>query len=373
MRMDRYFAFVGELGDDLPAMKQAVVSSRLRVVEIPFEIDLVDRLADAPSAAAIVSSRMGALSPVLQAIRFDMRLSFLPVVLSTPDPSPSAIREAFRWGVDDYLVEGALHQFQAVVASVEKAAFGKVSLAPAGGVVVASEDPQERMALGRVLARNGFAVVFASNGTELTRAIGKSPIRAVIAAIDLPGPPLFEVMRNLQNVERETPPFVVVAPRKRIAAFRDKAPATVKTAFQEAVTDAENITFLLNELLSPPSKETRGSPRLLYGTTVSFTLDNGGPRFHGFSFNVNLGGLYIRTLCPPPLGTDIVVNFAPPSSDRKISVRSKVVWLKTLDSPVGKASPHGMGVQFHPMWPPDRVAYKTGYRRLLRRSKHLLP
>ena len=121
----------------------------------------------------------------------------------------------------------------------------------------------------------------------------------------------------------------------------------------------------MNELLAPAPPEGRRTPRLLYESTVAYTHEGSNEKFFGYTYNINSGGLFIRTLTPPPRQSQISVTFRPPCGKGLVTGTAQVVWVSNYRSEGPSTSPAGMGVQLVGWSPADRAGFEGGYRALL--------
>jgi uncharacterized protein (TIGR02266 family) len=63
--------------------------------------------------------------------------------------------------------------------------------------------------------------------------------------------------------------------------------------------------------------------------------------FTGFSENISEGGVFIATLSPPVIGTELEVNISVDDDD-PVNVRGQVSWIRTDDT----GHPTGCGIRF---------------------------
>ncbi len=85
--------------------------------------------------------------------------------------------------------------------------------------------------------------------------------------------------------------------------------------------------------------------RVPFETAVRIEFD----RFSGFveqySANLSLGGLFVRTATPPPVGTVVPIEFRLGDGFELIRGTGKVVWVRS-DAEAGPERPAGMGIRF---------------------------
>ena len=303
-------------------------------------------------------------SDLVAQIREVRTLADVPIVASVEEIDEEYLDGLFKSGIDDYHFIGSQKQFISLVATVAKSDSWSAIRAPAGQVIFADPERMERIRFGRVLRRNGFDTFFAGNAEELETAVNTVDARMVIASTRLEGGDLVDVIRAAKGGD-ESPPWIVITTPDEADQLGERVPKKPEVVFFEAGSDAEGITFFMNELLAPPPVGARKSPRVLYNVPVSFVPHGGKVPFWGFTFNINLGGLYVRSLTSFPLQTPIDLVFRPPFGRGQVFATAQVVWQKKYGDTTGAASPPGMGIQFLEMWQADKAAYDTGYRILL--------
>ncbi|HUT78677.1 MAG TPA: PilZ domain-containing protein [Polyangia bacterium] len=365
--MPKSLVFVGSPGPDAPAQLAALAAAGVTPRRLRPEEGLAGLAAD-PPVALVVDAGVPELAGFMAALREQPALAPLPVVAWIKDPDSGLLDRAFAAGVDDYLPGGAAHQFDALLTAVTAADPWKAVRAPAGRVLLAHGDRLERVRFGAVLRRNGFDPHFAAAAGELVGAVGLVRPRALVATAELVSGSAMSIA-GLRTDEGEPLPLVLVARREEIDATRDGLGDRPLARILDSAADAESLTFLLNELLSPAPPNVRRTPRLLYHTPIRFRpVDHAGPAAHGYTFNVNLNGLFLRTLAPLPLQTRLELSFRPPHGRGNVILLAQVMWRKEFADARGAATPPGMGVQFLESWIADEMGYEAGYRQLAEES-----
>lgn len=349
-------------------MTSATDGFGLSVLEIERARDLPETLASESLAALIIGSETSDLGKLMISLRLDEALASVPTILYMSTLDAKQLKSAYRQGVDDYLIDGAKEQFTALMATLKNENPWSTGAAPAGRIILAHHDRMERVKLSRVLRRNGFDVFFVSSMEELENALEEEMPRAVVTSSQLPGPSIGEIVDAHGG---ETLPLVLLTsddPEKRLPASVLNRP---KTALLESGSDVSGLTFIINELCAPQRpKGFRKSARLLYGTPVSFVHGDGETAFYGFTYNISIDGVYIRTLTPLPVPSRMDISFKPPFGTRRIIANAQVAWVKLFGQEDGPISPPGMGVQFTSMMDDDRADHESGYKWLLIKRKH---
>ena len=368
--MSKHLMFIGDPGKNAKHLLAVLRNVGLAAKRLENADDLTDKLSEEPPAAILFDAATENLQDAISSLRSHRTLASLPILLRVKEPAPEFLIEAFKWGVDDFFVEGAVDHFMALVSAIEKQDTWETVRAPAGQVILAHPDRLERAKFGRILKRNGFDTYFAGSSDELESAIRTQNARSIIVSDRIPKDPL-SVLNKIAEELTDLPPFVVVANPEALESVKQKVSDSINATFFEDGSDAEGITFLLNELLAPPPLGKRRSPRVLYGTPVAFVHKGGKQTTMGFTFNINHGGIYIRTLASLPLQTEIEIRFRPPFGRGEVFADAQVVWRKQLGDSAGAASPPGMGVQFLHLWTADLAAFEAGYSELLEQAQSI--
>lgn len=96
----------------------------------------------------------------------------------------------------------------------------------------------------------------------------------------------------------------------------------------------------------------RSSPRVPLSAEVDLSSDTN--FFTGFSTDIAMGGLFVATLGPLPIGTHIALKFTLPGG-AEITANGEVRWVRAFDEREPEMLP-GMGVQFVDLTPKARAA-----------------
>jgi len=118
-----------------------------------------------------------------------------------------------------------------------------------------------------------------------------------------------------------------------------------------------------NELLTEGFEQMRRSERLAYGCPLLFSAREVVPTF-GFTFNISEGGLFVRTLTPPPMGTALELKFTPPFGRGQVWVEGNVAW-RSMQRVNPRGVPSGFGLSYGELPVADGAALAAGYAELL--------
>lgn len=98
----------------------------------------------------------------------------------------------------------------------------------------------------------------------------------------------------------------------------------------------------------------RKTPRCLINFLIDYqTLDQ---FFHDYAVNLSLGGIFIHSKNPLPVGSDVKLSFALPGLDASIQTTGVVVHVENTQ---GKKSLSGMGIQFKDLDPKSKALIDT--------------
>ena len=133
--------------------------------------------------------------------------------------------------------------------------------------------------------------------------------------------------------------------------------------------DGEDRTALdfLMEQASKGSREgvrPRKHDRVPLGLPVDWRVEGSGDVIISSTDDVGIGGLQIRTLSPPPVGTELTLRVAlDPPDGEEVAIPGKVVWVRQDEDF------QGMGVQFLPTDAQDKRPLRELLRGILDRGE----
>jgi hypothetical protein len=305
--------------------------------------DAVAPLGVASPLAVVVRMDAPGAADLCAHVRTQARLADVPVFGVAAERSDIAFTELFSWGGDDLV---SLWSPQPLTRRL-RPLVGRTS-APRGEgqgcAVVAGADARWRSVMGRALYSGGFSVRFVSTGADLlTDSLGPA-VRLVVAADDVAqeGAAACAVRARASGSEAA---WVVVVPPKRMAAATSAARTLSRVSIADGFAPPENVLFLANELLGRRGEDKRASARLLYGTTVAFRAAGRDEDEIGFSYNVSVGGVYVRSLAPLDQGQDVWLEMWAPRAERRVRLAGTVAWKRPFGSGERATVPAGFGVK----------------------------
>jgi len=355
--------FIGDPGPERVEMLAAIRQVGLEPRRVEPEADLAAELSSSRPLAVVVGPEVEQRRELVTALRERPEVTEIPLLARVRSDSKRSIERAILDGFDDVIIDGAVNQLVAFLANLAASDVWATVRAPQGLAVLAEADRSERIRIAHILRRNGFDVRFADSGEAITRSLSIDAPRVVISSPSLAA----SVPSNAVPDEVELP-WVVYGTDALPSDDQLRDAGVSKVSTVRDVEDAEQLTFAVNDLLAPAPPEERRTPRLLYGTTVQFGTADESASFSGYAYNINSGGMFVRTLIPLPKGSRVKVRFTPPFGRGEVEAVAQVVWVRQFADAEGAASPAGMGIQFVEWDVADQAAYEAGYALL--REEH---
>lgn len=309
----------------------------------------------APLAFLVPATGGGGHAACVQ-IRVRRQFAHVPILALADEPSDLDFSEAFSHGADDVVPLSCPDRLRTRLRNLARAS-NEVAL-PAGrkGIgVVAGADATWRAVMGRTLANGGYEVRFALSGHD---AAAYSP--KLVVADEAAMRASLEVIASRRA---DGPSWVVLAEPRRIATAKHDTSAFARVAVTDAFSPPENVLFLANEMGHEVASR-RASPRVLYGTCVSFRAAGREKDDVGFTYNLSGGGLYVRTLAPLDAGQEAWLELWPPRGERRVRLAGRVVWRRAYGQSETATVPPGFGVQLQGGLGEDLERYALGYERI---------
>jgi len=132
-----------------------------------------------------------------------------------------------------------------------------------------------------------------------------------------------------------------------------------------AQEDLATVDFLVNAANSGAEQATTGPAarrhqRIPVGIPVDWQTEGSGDIIISATDDLGSGGVQIRTLSPPPVGTKVTLNLSlDPTSGESVAIPGKVVWIRQ------DHEFQGMGVQFMPGEGPQKRQIRDLLKRIL--------
>lgn len=318
--------------------------------------------------AAIFPSNLSRFEELCVEVRSDLGGEDLPLIAVVPSPWDSLLERLFMFAIDDYIAGEFYEALEPKLLAIRRGNPWSNLSPESGRVIIADPDRSRRVLYGRMLRRKGLGVEFAANKDEVLSMVTKTDaIRLVIAADELPPSGAQTAMESCASEDGSAPPlpWIICGGTEALETVNASAPMTAQLRLFNHDEPPGGLLFIINELLSPPPENVRKSPRVLYGAPATFRAAGSRHLVPAFTYNINRTGLFIRTLVPPPTGSELTIDFRPPFGEGRVRVYGDVVWRKECSQEGGPMVPAGMGVIFTRTPLADSAALTAGYEALL--------
>jgi CheY-like chemotaxis protein len=341
-------------------LKSVAQELDMDLVNISAFAEVKEQLEKDPPLGFLVNSQAEQGRVLSMGVRMATQLADLPIIAAIPEPWSSDVAEAFALGVDDYISQNGLGQVKKKLLALRKEG-APTGTYLSGKVVLADPDRERRVLMARHIKKMGLQVDFAVDGQTIP---SDTSVKLVVANAHLNPGGAITCLRPYRQGPGAKIPWVISGTKAEIEQARSEWPDATALSYVDVEADLAQIAFTANKLLIGSARSMRRSPRLTYETTIFFNAIDGAVPEWGFTYNVNRGGIYVRTLTPPGLGQDLVLEFVPPFGRGHVVVDARVVWRQEYSGT--KGYPPGFGIQYAEDLPiADNAALEAGYNKLL--------
>jgi CheY-like chemotaxis protein/Tfp pilus assembly protein PilZ len=344
-------------------------SEALRATAADLDLDLFavssldevqGRLAGAPPHCFLVDCSTKEGAAVCQGVRMASELADTPIIAVIDDPWSASLAQSFALGADDYVPVDAYDPLRRKLLALRKeGVLGAAFLS--GQVVLADPSRERRVHLARNLSKMGLQVRFAVEAGEIPCDVG---VKLIVAHCTLAPSGVVRGVRSFRGGPGARIPWVIVGTHLELEAVKEQLQQERDIRFLDVEADPAQIAFTANQLVVGASRSMRRSARLTYETAARFDVLAGGHAEWGYTYNINRGGIYVRTLTPPSLGLDLMLELVPPYGQQRVTIEGRVVWRQEYCG--SKGYPPGFGVQYaEKIADETNAALEAGYNQLL--------
>ncbi len=216
---------------------------------------------------------------------------------------------------------------------------------PPKTVILAMSDPGLSERFAAALQEAGHRALTAPTLGELKTALGATPVTGDMVVLDLGlGEPGTDLVRAIRALRDQIPIVVLSGSVPDAALVRQLAALGIRSYINEHCPPHHILPSLAPSLF-PDSFNRRTSARVKLDLPVAYRY--GDTIATAPTLNLSQGGLGVRTMSPPAVGTKVHVRFRLPGSEQDIEADSRVAW-----------SDHraGMGLQFESVGTTDQSA-----------------
>lgn len=307
-----------------------------------------------PPPRAVLLSRLADMAAFVGWMRERAELFSVPVLAIVAHPSEDEFRRAFDAGADDVLVQGDALGARRRMRRLAEVLPQQRPAAARGLALVAAADIARRRQLGRTLRQAGFEVAFASEARELVAMSRANSPALLVATPSFPPMGGDAAVRSVRTATAKPELPAVVIGAARCARHESSAQ-------QSAHARPALVLLAETAIASVDPLEQRRSKRVPYATICSFRVRGLMEPTYGMTHDISRGGLYVRTLDPPPPGSEVWIELRT-HDGAAVHLRGTVGWRRDPSQVTG-AAPAGFGLAIDPAaCPPlDLDAYVRAY------------
>jgi CheY-like chemotaxis protein len=315
---------------ELETLRDAAISCdlNLRAFDKAAEaVAALPNLAEAPSG--FFASRLRTITLLSSWVRQSPELLNVPIVALFEHPTEGQFRDAFAAGADDALVGAdvsTLKQRLETLRSTQPVRYTPQTGARHGVALIAMSDGPLRRWVGRTLRQAGFDVAFAEHGSEVLEAAFKRPTLIV--------------------TNREASQCAEALARIEGHAGGRKVPTLMleDDAWQTAGQTKAQVLFFADEAAARAAHvDARRSQRVMHESICAFRIAGVTEPAYGLTHNLSREGLYVRTLSPASVGTELWIELRT-ALGVPVHLRGRVVWRREPGNSSATA-PSGFGFQ----------------------------
>jgi CheY-like chemotaxis protein len=315
---------------ELETLRDAASSCdlRLRAFDKAAEaVAALPSLHEAPSG--FFASRLRTITVLSSWVRQSPELLNVPIVALIEHPSEGQFRDAFAAGADDALVGddvGTLRQRLETLRDSQAHSYAPRPEARHGIALIAMDDGPLRRWVGRTLRQAGFDVAFAAHAHEVLEIAAQAPT-------------LIVTNREAVHCSEALNHVGYTSGGRRVPTLMLE-----DDAWQTAGQTKGRLLFFADEAAARAAKvEARRSERVLYEAICAFRFAGVMEPAYGLTHNMSREGLYVRTLSPAAVGTELWIELRT-ALGVPVHLRGRVMWRREPGH-ASATAPSGFGFQ----------------------------
>jgi CheY-like chemotaxis protein len=287
--------------------------------------------------AVVFDTRIVQAEKLCQKIRAKKKLAGVPLIALVDDTTDAFVERLYGNGADDVI---RVESMPGLVTRLKTLPDVTPTEAKRGIAVIADKEHARCDVFGRVLMNAGYDVKFALDDVALKYYTQQSKPRLVVASTEMSPPkPLIEEARK-RGCDAV---WVITTPRRELVRQVEALDGVERVTVVANSTAPDNVLFMSNELMRAGEPPARADERILYGAVVGFKAAGSELEEMGFTYNISAGGIFVRTLAPPPEDT-VWIELRPPRGTHRVRLEGRVAWRRFFDPTSPAAVPPGFGV-----------------------------
>lgn len=228
-------------------------------------------------------------------------------------------------------------------------------------ILLVDDNKTTVMYMSLLLKRMGFEITPAENGMEALRLLELSEPDLVLLDMAMPildGRETLKRIRMAYTIQSLPVVVVTIDTNQEIVAECVKLGCSGVLAKPVQLDELHEI---LQDCIFTPMGRVRKHIRGAYTEKVKVTCGGAIQELHGETLSE--GGMFVRTIRPYPVGTDMEISI-PVDQEGSIQIKGTVIYTKDRYGDLAKA-PLGMALEFHGLTDSDRARLKHCIGRLL--------
>jgi len=209
-------------------------------------------------------------------------------------------------------------------------------------ILVLDDSPFMLTTIGDMLKRLNYEVTTVDNGNDACQKVESGRFDMIITDLNMPVMDGLEFTKQVRAYPNcRFVPIVMLSSETDGEKVSEAKQLGISTFLRKPPNEAQLKTLLQITLGKRKSPRVPIKLDVYYGESEKFTGYT-----TGYTFNMSVGGLFLETSHPLSPGVELKLKFSHPENDEPIFCRGRVAWVNSLVSPINKAHPSGMGVEF---------------------------
>ncbi len=310
-----------------------------------------------PAPRCVFASVRADLATLAEFMRDSVEFYTIPLVALVPYPSSESYQLANRQGADDCIPEYDAGGMTRRLANLFEGAAPRLPATNSGNAIVAISDEKQRKYIGRRLRSAGYHVQFVSRDVDQDAHIEASNASVIVTTPSLP--PEIEIA-----VAGDGAPGSEPRPIPRVNVPLSTGDLVSPRELSELEV-SERLMFLVDEATRPALNDARASRRIQHTAIATFRAKRTFEHTYALTDNISRQGLYLRTLDPPPVGSDVRINLRDKYGDI-LQIRGTVAWRFAPSQVGGRTCPgFGLSIAEEACPPDDLEKYRSLYADVL--------
>lgn len=209
-------------------------------------------------------------------------------------------------------------------------------------ILVLDDSPFMLTTIGDMLTKLNYEVTTVENGAEACQKVKSTRYDMIITDMNMPVMDGLEFTKRVKTYPNcKFVPIVMLSSEENAEKISTAKKMGISTFLSKPLKEAQLRTIVQITLNKRSTSRIPVKLEVMYGEDETFSDYTA-----GYTLDVSVGGLFLETPNPLPLGERLNLALLLPGKDRSISFRGRVAWVNSPLSPRNSTHPPGMGVEF---------------------------